>query len=946
MSSLSLRNIDNATLRREAYSNNQVLLKIGNLGEFNNIQSQVNALYAAVDLSGGGSGPIQDVIDEINNISTEIDTLQTNQNSIIADITTVQQDISSINLLNSQLVVANADNIVMDSSNATVNADKVFNGQITFGKMDTSGFVKIDASGKLLESGLLTNTDFSESANISQSKLATIAGTGKVANRALSATSLQMPNAIAERDVAGNVYVVPQLPGTTNFKVANSGFVVNETNRLIDGAAQTLNTLGELATALGNDPNFFQNVNDTIATKAPILDASFSGNCVITENVVVSSLNTPGILRTDVDGKLYSSQLTANDLTGLTFNDSNLETITTTGKVASSATSASYLPAPNSIVLRDASGAVYGDNVVSTMYNTTWDKDLSWNTLGYYQLSKKHAPISTYALRFWLSSIGNAGGNGVGVGRRGVYAWSPELRLLVSSSATSTPADKLAYSRDFFTWTIVPVNDIHTYNSICWSNELRLFVAVGTHVLYSIDGMNWTREGVNLPVLSNTWSTVLWAAELGMFVAVAIGGGTTNRAMRSFDGKNWEIGTTPAAASGNGWTDLAWSPEKSIFVAVYGGGRFGNSSTYIMWSNDGLIWELVPNLSSFSIPNGINGVCWSSDLGMFYGSGSWNPVSFFSYDGKTWTKYSTTGITLENYKPVWSREYKMFFVNPNTRFMARSHNGINWEEVGSNNADGGGYKIGYVPECGFVIVYGGTTTYTVNKTIPSTFNLFDGGYAYTMENGRQYFNQINISTTQTQTSLTNTYGLSATNINTSENIQITDNSRFINASFASIGKVLTCVNDTITTANTTWIIPIGTRVNMVPVLTDVWTDSAATGTVRTVGNVSLPFGRWMLYYRISLKPDTGTVNVSQMIAGVSTAQRSTSFVVGSGSRYRDDFQRSISVGFASSYLPRTCVISHTNASIVYHLNVQLSFTGTFTNLRISTESYFYAVKIQ
>jgi len=943
MSSLSLRNIDNATLRREAYSNNQVQLKIGNLGDFNNIQNQVNILYAAVDLSGGGAGPIQDVIDEINAISTAMDTLQANQNSVIADIVSIQQDISSINLLNAQLAIANADNIVIDSSNAIVNADKVFQGQITFGKIDTAGFIKPGTNGKLLESGLLTNADFSDSANISQSKLATITTSGKVANRALSANSQQMPNAIAERDAAGNVYVVPQLPGTTNFKVANSGFVVSETNRLIDGAAQTLDTLGELANALDNDPNFFQNVNATIDTKAPILDASFSGNCVVNQNVVVSTLTTPGILRTNADGKLYSSQITTNDLTGLTFNDSNLATITTPGKVAASATSASYLPAPNAIVLRDASGAVYGDNVAGTMYNTTWDKDLSWNTLGYYQLSKKHAPVSTYALRFWLNGMTNGGGNGAGVGRSGTYAWSPELRLLVNSSGISTQSDKFAYSRDFFTWTIVPVNDIHTYNSICWSNELRLFVAVGTHVLYSTDGMNWTREGVNLPVLSINLSTVLWAAELGMFVAV--GGGT----MRSFDGKNWEMGTTPAAAS-NGWNDVAWSPEKSIFVAVYGG-RLANTTTYIMWSNNGLNWEVVPNLSAFGLPDGCTGVCWSSDLGIFYASTAWFAgVSLLSADGKTWTKYTSTGVAIENYKPIWSREYKMFIANGNSRFMNRSHNGINWEEVGSDNTGKPGYKVGYVPENGFVIVFGGTHTYNVNTTIPSTFNLFDGGYAYTMENGRQYFNQLYINLGHTSTTPINTYGLTLGTISSSADVRITDisNSRLIFQVSPVIGRVLTCIN-TNTTANTAWILPIGTRVNGVPLVTDIWASVAASGTILNMGSIVLPFGKWMIYYRISLKPDTGTLNATQMIAGVSTVLRSTSFVVGSGSRYKDDFQRSISAGFTTSYLPRTCVITqNTNSSTppTYYLNVQLSFTGTFTNLRFSTESYFYAVKIQ
>lgn len=946
MSARSLRNIDNATLNREAYSNNLTQLKIGNLGEFNSIQNQVNILYSSIDLSGGGEGPVQDVINSINDISSDVDALQASQNATKAGILEIRQDISGINILTGQVAAAN---IFLDSSNAIVNANKSFQNAVAFRKMNVAGFLRNAANGTLAAAGLLGNADISPLANISESKLATITATGKVANRALSASSIQIPNAIAERDAAGNVLVLRQESGTNNFKVATNGFVINEFNRVIDNASVTLNTLGELANAFGNDPNFFGNVNATLSTKAPIIDASFSGNCRVAANIVVSSLNVSGIVRNDVNGNLYSSQLVANDVSGLIFYDSNLATIIASGKVASSATSATYESVPNSIVLRDASGSVFGNNVVGTMYSSIKDKDLSWNTWGYYPLSKTRASIAPYANRIWRIDMRNnfISPPATASSDQSTLCWSPELKILVGTQRSTNMLTKFlyTYSWDLTNWVYVAVNDIYFYNEIVWSRELQLFVAVGQRVLYSNTGTSWSKQDVYIPVLTNVWSSVCWSAELGMFVAVASSGGTNNRAMRSFDGKNWEIATT----NSNSWISVCWAAELGIFVAVSSNG----GSTSAMWSSNGLNWQLATVMPAAA---GCNFVTWSPDLGIFYAHSTGKQV-YLSRDGKIWTEYNPTGVSLTNIKCIWSREYKMFIGTGNTR-VVRSFNGIDWIETNYDNGAISAF-FGYIPECGytFLNLRGVQTMLFMNYTSPSTYNLFNGPYAYAIEDGTQYFNQINFST-HTISSPINSYGYSSSTISSSENIQSVENSRFIfpfsiifqgryapTSISPQFGRVFTCIN-TSATANSGWIIPVGTRVNAA-ISGDALATWSTTGEIRRLGQITLPFGLWMVYYKVSIYPTGGTgVVATQLIAGVSTSGASMSFVVGSGSRYRDDFQRPLTSGRNTSYLPRTCRIASTGTT--YSLNAQLTFTATTapTNIRANLESYMYAIKIQ
>lgn len=65
--------------------------------------------------------------------------------------------------------------------------------------------------------------------------------------------------------------------GTNTTQIATTAFVQTEVSALVDSAPSTLNTLNELAAALGDDASFSTTVTNSIATKLPLAGGTMSG---------------------------------------------------------------------------------------------------------------------------------------------------------------------------------------------------------------------------------------------------------------------------------------------------------------------------------------------------------------------------------------------------------------------------------------------------------------------------------------------------------------------------------------------------------------------------------------------------------------------------------------------------------------------------------------------
>lgn len=65
--------------------------------------------------------------------------------------------------------------------------------------------------------------------------------------------------------------------GTNTTQIATTAFVRTEVSNLVDASPGTLDTLNELAAALGDDPNFATTVSNSLATKAPLSSPALTG---------------------------------------------------------------------------------------------------------------------------------------------------------------------------------------------------------------------------------------------------------------------------------------------------------------------------------------------------------------------------------------------------------------------------------------------------------------------------------------------------------------------------------------------------------------------------------------------------------------------------------------------------------------------------------------------
>ena len=76
---------------------------------------------------------------------------------------------------------------------------------------------------------------------------------------------------------AGNIILTTPSASSNDVTPATTQYVTTAIGNLIDTAPSTLNTLNELAAALGDDVNFSTTVTNSIATKAPLASPTFTG---------------------------------------------------------------------------------------------------------------------------------------------------------------------------------------------------------------------------------------------------------------------------------------------------------------------------------------------------------------------------------------------------------------------------------------------------------------------------------------------------------------------------------------------------------------------------------------------------------------------------------------------------------------------------------------------
>ena len=171
---------------------------------------------------------------------------------------------------------------------AIVNADINSSAQVAYSKLNlTNSIVNADVNA----SAAIDWTKIAPSATVSTTELGYLDGV-------TSAIQTQLDSKLAT-STAASTYAplaspaltgVPTAPtaaaDTNTTQIATTAYVQGELNQLVNSAPLALDTLKELADALGSDANFSTTVTNSIATKLPLAGGTMSGAIAMGTNKI------------------------------------------------------------------------------------------------------------------------------------------------------------------------------------------------------------------------------------------------------------------------------------------------------------------------------------------------------------------------------------------------------------------------------------------------------------------------------------------------------------------------------------------------------------------------------------------------------------------------------------------------------------------------------------
>lgn len=268
------------------------------------------------------------------------------------------------------------------------------------------GVVHNDSAG-LFSSSLIVNADIDAAANISDTKLDTISTSGKVANSATTGAELAFPDTLVLRNAFGNFsanIITASINGnaatSTNFTGSLSGEVTGTqsatviSNSVVTNAkmanmpANTFKgnntgspsapfdlTVSQMQTALGISP---VSLTDTYIgfgspTNSLTGSADFTWNnttkkLTVNGTVDLLPMTIAGVVHNNASGTLSSSLILNADVDpSAAIVDTKLATISTSGKVSNSATTATSSNTASTIVLRDGSGNFSAGTITASL---------------------------------------------------------------------------------------------------------------------------------------------------------------------------------------------------------------------------------------------------------------------------------------------------------------------------------------------------------------------------------------------------------------------------------------------------------------------------------------------------------------------------------------------------------------------------------------------------
>jgi Major tropism determinant N-terminal domain len=186
-------------------------------------------------------------------------------------------------------------------------------------------------TSSMILDGAILNADINAAAAIATSKIDGLdtALANKLASSTAASTYETISNVALKAPLASPALTgVPTAPtaaaATNTTQVATTAYVRGEVAALVNSAGATLDTLGEIATALGNDANLSATLTASIGLKAPIASPTFTGTVTVAAAGVAFTDGTQ--TKEGVPSRTTISQKTASyTLSALTERDSMIE---------------------------------------------------------------------------------------------------------------------------------------------------------------------------------------------------------------------------------------------------------------------------------------------------------------------------------------------------------------------------------------------------------------------------------------------------------------------------------------------------------------------------------------------------------------------------------------------------------------------------------------------
>ena len=254
----------------------------------------------------------------------------------------------------------------LSSALNTSSADQLTNardfsitGDITAAAVSFNGTANVALSAAIT-AGSIVNADINSSAAIADTKLATISTASKVANSATTATNLNTASAIVARDGSGNFAagtITAALTGNVTGDLTGDVYASNGTSKILESGTD------------GTDATFTGAVTGTVSGNAGTATALASAqNFSITGDITAAAVSFDGTGAVALSAAITADTIVNADIkSDAAIADTKLATISTSGKVSNSATTATNANTASAIVARDSSGNFSAGTITATL---------------------------------------------------------------------------------------------------------------------------------------------------------------------------------------------------------------------------------------------------------------------------------------------------------------------------------------------------------------------------------------------------------------------------------------------------------------------------------------------------------------------------------------------------------------------------------------------------